>query len=293
MQYHVVKLSICACLAMIGGCGTLAAQQAPANAQLQFEVASVKPAQLEGGPGRAMAMARMLEMMPIGMIPMPDAGRVRIEGWPLRQLVAAAFRVRADKITGPGWMADEYFDIEAKMPQGANREQAHEMLQALLAERFGLQLHREPHEVSGFALVVGKRGVKMEASDPPTPEPEPSSPEEAEERRKERMKTVQATMAERMKTGARAAGSFRFSSNAMNMESLAERLAPMAGGPVVDETGITGKYKVLLETWRATEDTPEQTIFGAVEKLGLRLAPKKVTVEYLIIDKVSKTPTAN
>jgi uncharacterized protein (TIGR03435 family) len=293
MQYHVVKLSICACLATIGGCGTLAAQQAPVNAQLQFEVASVKPTQLEGGPGRAMAMARMLEMMPLGMIPMPDAGRVRIQGWSLRQVVAAAYRVRGDKITGPGWMADEYYDIEAKMPQGAKRDEAHEMLQALLAERFGLQLHREPHEVSGFALVVGKHGPKLEEFVPPAPQLEPASPEEAEERQKQRLKTMQATMAERMKTAKATPGVSRNSWGGVTLADLAERLAPLAGGPVVDETGISGKYKVEVETWRATEDTAEQTIFGAVEKLGLRLAPKKVTVEYLIIDKVSKAPTAN
>lgn len=59
--------------------------------------------------------------------------------WPLRHVVAAAYRVRRDKVSGPPWMEDGNFDIEAKLPEGAKGDQAHEMLQTLLAERFGLE----------------------------------------------------------------------------------------------------------------------------------------------------------
>lgn len=76
-------------------------------------------------------------------------------------------------------------------------------------------------------------------------------------------------------------------------QELAGRLTSMAGGPVVDKTGLTGKYNVDIETWRATDDQPGQTVFEAVEKLGLKLERQKVTVDLLVIDKISKTPAAN
>jgi uncharacterized protein (TIGR03435 family) len=65
-----------------------------------------------------------------------------------------------------------------------------------------------------------------------------------------------------------------------------------AEAPVVDETGLTGKYSVVIETW-SNSDVPGGTVFDAVEKLGLKLEPRKVTVETVVVDQVSKTPTAN
>jgi len=72
-------------------------------------------------------------------------------------------------------MDDERFDIEAKLPGGAKQAEANEMLQALLAERFGLELHHEPRESSGFALVVSKQGPKLEEFSPPKPSAESES----------------------------------------------------------------------------------------------------------------------
>jgi uncharacterized protein (TIGR03435 family) len=65
-----------------------------------------------------------------------------------------------------------------------------------------------------------------------------------------------------------------------------------AEGPVADETGLTGKYSVTIETWK-NADVPGGTIFDAVEKLGLKLERRKVTVETVVVDQVSKMPKAN
>src|SRR5205814_5568237 len=72
---------------------------------------------------------------------------------------------------GPDSMKSQRFDILAKMPEGATKEQVPEMLQALLAERFQLKVHRENREQSIYALVVGKGGPKLKeaAPDPETP----------------------------------------------------------------------------------------------------------------------------
>jgi len=276
--------------------GLAAAAQTPAP-KLQFEVASVKPSQ-QGEGNLMMMMSRMLDMMPPGMIPMPDAGLVRIKVMPLRHLIAAAYRVRADKIFGPSWMAETYFDVEAKLPARAKKENANEMLQALLTERFGVELHRETRELPGFALIVGKSGPKMEEAVPAKAELEPASPEDAKERQEARIKAMQDQMRQRMQERERSGGPPHPGMSTSNwtsitMSAFAEQLARMANGPVVDETGLTGKYKVSVQTWRGTDDDPEQTIFQAVEQLGLKLAPRKVSAEIIVVDKASKTPTEN
>jgi len=294
MPHHFSNASVRVCLAALGASITLAAQPAPANQKPQFDAASIKPAPATE-PGRAMAMMSTLNMMPAGMIPMPDPGRVHIQGWPLRHLIAAAYRIRDDRVSGPSWMEDVRFDIEANLPEGAKRDDAHEMFQALLAERFGLELHRETHEQSGYALVVGKNGPKLEESAPPAAAPpaEPLSPEETQAKQRqqaeERMKALRA----QMKSGPRLPGHSSTSWDSVTMDRFADRLSYVAEGPVTDETGLTGKYKIRIETWRSTDDDPGQTVFQAVEKLGLKLVPRKISTETLVIDKVSKTPTAN
>jgi uncharacterized protein (TIGR03435 family) len=65
-----------------------------------------------------------------------------------------------------------------------------------------------------------------------------------------------------------------------------------AEAPVVDETGLTGQYSVKIRT-SANPDGSGDTVFDAVEKLGLKLEPRKVTVDTVVVDQVSKTPTAN
>jgi hypothetical protein len=203
----------------------------------------VKPAANdEMGGGRLIPMLR--EMMrngqPPGMISMTDPGRIRLKNWALLDLIAAAYRVHASQVSGRGWIADVCFDIDAKVPEGTPKEELNAMLQSLLEERFGLQVHRETQTKQGFPL-VGRNNASW-----------PS----------------------------------------LTTEELAYRLARFAEAPVVDMTGLTGKYAVTIETWK-NADVPGGTVFDAVEKLGLRLEPRKVTVETVVVDQVSKTPTAN
>ena len=284
---------MCACLLVVAGWQTSAAQPAPERPKPQFDVASVKPSQA-AVDNRAMAMAHLFEMMPAGVLMMPDPGRLHIEGWPLRHLIAAAYRVRDDRVVGPPWMEERRFDIEAKLPEGAKADDAHEMLQSLLAERFGLELHRETRPQPGFALMVGKSGAKLEAFVPPTVAPTESvTAEELQERQRQQAEQRSKAMQQQMRSGPRRPGMSRSSWQGMTTTDFADRLGPMVGGPVADETGLSGKYRFVVETWRATDDDPGQTVFEAVEQLGLKLVPRKASVEVLVIDKASKTPSDN
>ena len=133
-------------------CASIALGQQP-NPKLTFEVASIKPAapqamgriqgSVDGGPGT------------------PDPGRIRFTDMPLRVLIMRAYDVQSFQVSGPSWMDSQRFDVIAKVPDGATREDARIMLQNLLADRFKLKLHKESKEAAIYELVVAKGGIKM------------------------------------------------------------------------------------------------------------------------------------
>src|SRR6266851_98025 len=115
---------------------------------LAFEVATIKPSP-PMNPSQAMA-----GKLHVGM--KVDAARVDIGFFSLADMIGAAFRVKPYQVSGPSWMGVQRFDILANMPEGAKKDQVPEMLQALLAERFKLQFHKDTKEHAVYALVVGK-----------------------------------------------------------------------------------------------------------------------------------------
>jgi uncharacterized protein (TIGR03435 family) len=129
--------------------------------KVEFEVASIKPS----------------EPTPMGMIRIgmsADAGMVRYMNSSLRDVIRTAYRVKDFQIEGPDWMSSARFDITAKLPDGASKDQIPEMLQALLAERFKLQLHRDNKEHAVYALVVGKGGPKLKPAEVQTDDKPPA-----------------------------------------------------------------------------------------------------------------------
>ena len=129
--------------------------QAPA-AKPQFEVATIKPA---APLNPAMVASGKLH---VGMN--VDAARVDIGFLSLNDLILLAYKVKQHQLIAPDWAKNQRFDILAKMPEGATKEQVPEMLQGLLAERFGLTFHKEMKEQSVYGLVVGKGGPKLKES---------------------------------------------------------------------------------------------------------------------------------
>ena len=249
----------------------------------RFEVASVKPAANDVLGGRfAMMREIMRSTRPRGWIPMEDPGRIRLEGWALLDLVAAAYNVHANELSGPAWMSDQAFDVEAKVPEGTPKEQLNAMLQSLLEERFGLKVHRGTQSRQGFALVVGKNGPKLK----------PAELSITPEQREERAAATRKRVDDMQQQGTPLTGLATLRLPSTTTEQLVGYMARFTEAPVVDETGLTRKYSVTIETWK-NDDVPGGTIFDAVEKLGLKLEPRKVTVERVVVDQVSKTPTMN
>ena len=76
-------------------------------------------------------------------------GRVNWAGATLRDLIMDAYGVKRYQVTGPDWIDPERYDVVAKVPAGATKEQVRVMWQNLLADRFGLVFHRRAEGVSG------------------------------------------------------------------------------------------------------------------------------------------------
>ena len=242
--------------------GATFGQTAPGK--LAFEVATVKPSP-PVDMAKVNAEARAGRMPHWG--PHIDAAQAEFNYMSLKALIAFAYKVSAHQITGPAWLDAEHFEIVAKMPDGASKDDASRMLQALLEERFKLAAHREMVEQPVLALVVGKDGPNLKESTTP-PEPlDMTAPLKPGEMRGDSPSgptrttvgadgsTVTYNMGARgiiKESIDRQAQMATLECNGVTMRALAERLTNQlrSGGdnrPAVDMTGLKGNYQFTLE----------------------------------------------
>src|SRR5215467_10908638 len=136
----------------------LALSQAPSTKPISFEVASVKVSE-------PMDPIKMAQQMQQGVAPhigmKVDGARVDIGYMSLTDIIGNAYKVKKYQISGPDWMGSQRFDILAKLPDGASKDQVPEMLQDLLIQRFKLAVHHESKEQPVYELGVGKNGPKL------------------------------------------------------------------------------------------------------------------------------------
>jgi uncharacterized protein (TIGR03435 family) len=247
-------------------------------AQKAFEVASIKPATApKSGESRGSSTT------PSGI------------NWQssLLRCVAVAYGVRDHQVSGPVWLADARFEIVAKAPAGSGEADFPEMMRTLLAVRFQLKAHTEPKEYSGFALVVGKDGPKLTRSAPP-----PGG----------RGSLGGYPQVSRIRLQGGGGGNVEYKD--ISMELLARNLTNLIGRPVLDETGLTGRYDIELEYTAfdsangtgirvvggaapPPEAEPGDSLFTSIQKLGLKLKSRQVAGEVVIVDRIEKTPTEN
>jgi uncharacterized protein (TIGR03435 family) len=198
-----------------------------------------------------------------------------------------AYGIGGRQLAGPGWLIDPpgqasgdvvRFDIVAKVPGDASRDQVPLMLQNLLADRFRLKVHREPRPVVIYALSLAKSGLKIKPL--PDGEKRPSG-------------------CSRNMFGAD--GVTTAVCQNMTAAQLAQQLQTLAPayfreGPVVDQTGLTQAYDFTLEwiTLQQRDAGAEgPSMFDAVDKSGLHLERQKGTAEVLVVDQSEKMPTEN
>jgi uncharacterized protein (TIGR03435 family) len=242
-----------ACMIAVTATGFAPAALA-ADPHVAFEVASIKPIDRTGVSGHGSMQQ--------------SGARVTFNGYTLNGLLMYAYDIRNYQISGgPSWMASDTFVITAKAEGDATPAvaQIRLMLQALIADRFDVKLHRETKDAKVYLLEPAKGGFKLEPS-----------------------KTQRSTM--QMRPGHMAMLKVPAAQWAALLSSVLNR-------PVLDRTGATGEFDFSLDSpdimgarnMQEAEDAPGPSIFTAIqEQLGLKLEPTKGPIDTFIIERATK-----
>src|SRR5262249_40211873 len=146
------------------------------------------------------------------------------------------------QLSGPGWLDDERFTVNAKLPQGATKEQLGPMLQNLLIERFRLAAHFEKKELSGYQLVVAKGGHKLADSPGEAKIDEDPSKPAAPFKWGLDKDGYPALPPGRHYSMSVTGGKARWRFADEPMGRFADMLSTQIHQPIVDATGLSGKY---------------------------------------------------
>jgi uncharacterized protein (TIGR03435 family) len=199
----------------------------------------------------------------------------------LAGLIEEAYQLKDDvELAGPEWLQRDIYVFQATMPLDTNRETARLMLQRALKDRFGLKVHREKRDLQVYALVPGKHGVRLQTADTP-----------------EQQKLSKLDTPAGLVSGTVFSGHGAFVASAITIDLLADNMRNYVddGMPVVNMTGLTGKYKIDMH-WAPTDEPgmKDPEIFSAIERqLGLRLEKRKVPYDVLVADHIERVPTDN
>jgi uncharacterized protein (TIGR03435 family) len=253
-----------------------------------FEVASVKENKSVGESG---------------IISGPTPGRFTVTNIPLRFILMYAYDLRGHQLVGaPEWASTAAFDIIGTYPPGTTPtvESHRLMLQTLLADRFGLRVHRETRELPMYALVLARSDGRL------GPRLAPSSVDCDKWLAEKRPQLGAGGPSVVAPGGARPAcmmmTSRRFlTAGTRSIDQLALSLQSLVERPVVNRTGLTGNFDIDLQ-WTTPEAAPAPprgglpqedlaAIFTAVqEQLGLKLESSRGPFDVVVIDSI-KRPT--
>jgi uncharacterized protein (TIGR03435 family) len=279
-----------ACLAPVFAIALFA--QAPSTGP-RFEVATIRVATL----------ADMRFGLITGGAPRvrSDASNFEIRGASLWTLIRRAYRLELyQEVTGPDWIRGSSYDVFAKLPEGASKDQVPEMLQALLADQLKLVLHREKRDKPVCLLTVAKGGLKLkDVSSDFKPEPVTAHSDG-------RTTVARSKGRDCYLTYSRLNGTVILEAPKITLSDLATVLGREVNMPVFDRTGLTGFYDVSLfvpATWLRTAapkgeradpaDAMEPegvNIFSSIQRLGLKLEKTKMPVEHVVVDSAERKP---
>jgi uncharacterized protein (TIGR03435 family) len=251
----------------------LAAIGLPAQPRAEFEVASIHLSKRD-------AAAPAVHLSP---------GRLNVENLTLRRLILVAYKVRDFQISGgPAWMGTEQFDIDAKTDGKNGADAMLSMLQALLESRFQLRFHRQSDDGAVYLLTVAKSGTRLHQA-----RCVPFDPNDL--RKQGALSDAERTR----QCGGISRSAGKLDSDGMSLEdgsgpafqSLAGQLSLVLDRPVVNRTGLAGRFEVHLawDAEQSTSDGSQPSLFTAVqEQLGLKLEAGRAPVDRFVIDRVEK-----
>jgi uncharacterized protein (TIGR03435 family) len=269
---------------------TLAAWAQSPPAGPAFEVASMKvsppsfPPNMSGrgGPGSS------------------SPGEWSVNNATVRFLIAQGWGFSGYRLSGPPIMDSEHYDIAAKLPPDTSREDFKLMIQRLVVERLGLVVHHEAKEQAVYELVIAKGGPKLKES-------EPAPPDAPEVRGLKYDKDGNPLIPTGLPMAAvlRIRGVMHGVGHLQDIGGIARMFESTVGRPIVDKTGLTGKYDYALafapegtlgsaSPAEASEPTGAEPFMVAFERqLGLKLVPAKGSLDVLVVDRFNKVPSEN
>lgn len=266
-----------------------------------FEVASIRPASPQTNDVRAGVRI---------------AGtQVRFVSVSLKDLIATAYGVKPQQISGPEWLGQERFELAATIPSGGSAAQIPQMMRALLAERFAMAMHTETREFPVYTLGLAKGGPKFQPSTTPvSPAPTNEKPPEVSVAANGSANGVAIDFGG---GSSFAYGNNKFEVRRMTMASFAETLTRFVDRAVLDKTGLTGPYDLVLniapddymplmirsainagvtlpaQALRVLDGANADPLSGPLRDVGLTLESGKAPLSVVVVDAISKTPTEN
>lgn len=237
-----------------------------------------------------------------------SGARLNVDGLVLRAAIAEAWGLPMYRVIGADWTSLARVVIHAVMPEGATKEQVPAMLKALFEERFHLVAHLTNNVQPAYALVLGKKALKLS---PPREIDSSACAEWIDElsfsggQRCNTSRQMGEGIAITLVKTAGETGPARMEITNGNthteyfritMQQLAQLLSIPGGRgspglPVVDRTGIAGARDIVLD--RNCLDADCETDADALEKIGLKLEKTNAPIEQLVIDQIDKVPTEN
>jgi len=222
------------------------------------------------------------------------------------QLVLIAWDIPSYRLSEQSDLYLERLDVEARMPVDTTREQFNVMLQNLLADRLGLKVHWATQQMDMYALVVAKGGPKFKAAAPDSTQTGRDSSTTGAPDKTGANGFPIPPPGNAPWVGATPDGKIGMRGHNATTAELASAIGPRTlGAPLMDATGLTGKYDYTI-FWSATAtdaarrgspvdgDTNGPSIFDAVqEQLGLKIEKRRGSVQMLVVDHVEKKPTEN
>jgi len=200
---------------------------------------------------------------------------ISIENQTVVSMICFAYAINDSQIvSAPKWFAEQHWDIDGvpDVEGEPNVNQYQRMVEKLLATRFGVKMHHDKRELSGYTLMIAKAGPKLAKSK--------SDPDAG------------------MDENGWGQGSQRYMAfTNSNMSDLTLCLQVAAGKPIINATNIEGRYDFTLH-WtpneaRATEPNAAPGLFTAIqEELGLKLEATRGPTDVLVIDAATQ-PTQN
>jgi uncharacterized protein (TIGR03435 family) len=288
--------------------GPFAAAQTP---PLTFEVASVRPNNSRpSSPGDIVLGCRGTDSNSPGQV-IPH-GRCVVRNQPLRLVIALAYDIppasmypyQGEVLSGPDWMNNTAYDIEATSEGQATQAQLKIMLQNLLAERFKLKMHREKKEMPVYALTM-KNAHKLQ--------PASKDRECGDQLRRDHRYELGATsLTGHCHAFIPGGNEYTIQGQSVDMSDFAEMLSIWAGRIVVDRTGLPGLFDIKLPRFgpgqlaapaippNAPEGVRERllevqslpTLFNVLDQLGFKLESTKAPVEVIVVDNLER-PSEN